>query len=389
MTVFCFVLGLLECALFWWLDQGGRKLAAAAEAAAYAARYRPAGGWPRCALIVPVGGKHPQHGPALLSLLGQEYPDYTVFFVTAKEDDPSAPFLRNLCIEHGAYHVTAGKASQSGQKNRNLLAGVAAAGTGYGVYAFCDSTHIARPDFLRCLIRPIAENKAEFTTGYHQVLPQDQKIVSLAYALCAMFMRFLQGTSNLTQLWGGAMAMEVRAFMRLQVMQLWAHNVVDDCSLSAWLIRNKIPIKLCPAALLTTYASDHAFTVWLAWLERQILFLKFCMHGQWLALCVVSLLLLVPPVWAIWAMFAGILGLGNATAPFLALCWLCLCCWFIGDWRRFLQRPVAPSRWLIAFFCAIVMFAATCAKTLFKQDIIWQNIKYSVGKGGRVKKIEG
>lgn len=388
MTVCCFILGLLECALLWFLGQAGQKLNRQAEQERAGLRIPPPGGWPSCALIIPVGGVQTQTGAALRSLLEQDYPDYQVYFVTAREDEAAVPLLRALCVEYGAYHVTAGVATESGQKNRNLLAGVAAAGQGFAIYAFCDSTHMAPTDFLRALVRPIAEGKAEFATGYHLVFPADQGIITLSYAMCALFMRFLQGLSGLTQLWGGAMAIQKTAFFRLRVGALWATNVVDDCSLSAWLHKNGIPVRLCSAALLETVAKRQSFSLWRAWLDRQILFLKFCMPGQWLLLCAVSLFLLIPPLWALWAFGSGLAGSGTGTAPFLALCWLCLCGWILGDWRAFFARPIDISRWIVAFFCSCAMFFAACAATLFKRRIVWQKIKYVVGKNGAVLKIQ-
>lgn len=389
MTVFIFLLGLLQCALLWLLGRVGYSLTERANREHQLVAAMPAQEWPSCALIVPVAGANPVMEAALRSLAEQNYPDYNMYLVLAGQDDAAAPLVARLAREYSRIvPVMAGMSQNCGQKNCNQLAGVAAAGDKAEVYAFCDSTHLAQPDFLRCLVAPIAAKQAAFTTGYHEVEPRDQGIVSLAYALCVMFMRFMQALPKLAQPWGGAMAMSRRAYETAEVGKLWQTNVVDDCSLAAMLQKDGISVKLCPGALLRTWAINHPFAIWRAWLERQILFLKFCIPGQWLMLGLVCVLMALPPLWAIWACVRGILGIGGGSAPFLALCWFCILGWMLTGWRRFLPEIPPISRWLVAFFGAVFMFALVYLGTLGSHTLLWHNIIYRVGKGGRVIGME-
>lgn len=384
-AAFFFLLGMFQCALLWHLGRIGKRLEALELRERELARLNPPNGWPACALITPVAGIQPATEAALRSLAEQNYPGFRLYLVTQDAADAAAPLIQALARQHGNIeHVIAGEAVGRGQKNQNSLAGVAAAAPYAEILAFCDSTHIAHADFLRCLVAPIARNEAEFTTGYHVVEPSDQRIVTLAYALSAMFMRFMQAAPGLAQPWGGAMAMSRAAFARYQVGALWAGNVVDDCSLAALLAKEKARVRLCPGALLRTRAANHAFGVWSAWLKRQVLFLKFCMPAEWLALGLVCFLMAAPPCWCVGACLDGILGEGGGAAPFLALCWLCVLGWMIGPWRRLLALQPAISRWLSAFFAASFMFALIYLGTIFTNSIVWSHIRYRVGKGGRV-----
>lgn len=388
LTVFFFILGLCQVLLFYYLAKVGMDLVQKARQGHESARYAPPGGWPGCALIIPVSGSNPNMETALRSFLEQNYPDYGVYLVVKGPEDAAYPLAASLArsTPH-ARIVVAGPAVSCGQKNHNLLAGVKTAGHDAQVYVFCDSTHTAHPDFLRCLIDPIARGETAFATGYHQPQPRDNGIITVAYTLSVLFMRFLQGMPGLTQLWGGAMAMTREAFNRYSVANLWQTNIVDDCSLSARLFKDGVHARLCPAALLTTPVVGHLFGTWHAWLVRQILYLKFCMPGQWIALVFVSFLMMLPPVWAIFVMLEGALGIGGGTAPFLALCWLCFLAWILMSWRKFISVPIPVSHWLWAFFCAIFMFAFTSLGNLWTTTLTWGNLVYKVGKGGRVKKI--
>ncbi len=383
MTVVFFVLGLVQCALLFVLMRCGARLARAARREREEARYAPHGGWPRAAMIIPAAGNDPRMEAALRSLLQQDYPDFLPVIVTSGEDDPAVGVIRRLREDFPALrHVIAGEARDCGQKNRNSLAGVAAVGDAADIYLFCDSTHMAGPEFARCLAGPLARHEAEFSTGYHEVEPRDHGPVTLAYALSVLLMRLLQGVAAFTQPWGGAMGMTRAAFERYGVARLWASNVVDDCSLGAMLQARGVHVRLCAAALLRTTAAGHAFGVWRAWMERQVLFLKFCMPGQWLLLGVLAVLMAAPPVWACVARGGGLLGLGGGMAPFLALCWLVLLAATLSGWRRLLPTGVPLGRWLGAFFCASGLFAWVYAATIPAKTIAWRHMVYRVGRGG-------
>ena len=388
MTIFFFLLGIFQCALVWLLGKSGLSLAAMAAQEWEQARYEPSGGWPTCSLIVPVAGRHPAIREALVSLANQNYPRYALCLVTGDASDPATDLASHIAASYPhVLHLKAGLAQGMGQKNHNLLVGLASGASQAEVYAFADSTHIARPDFLRCLIMPIARREAAVTTGYHQVLPLTQSIATLGYAISVLFMRFMQGVPTLTQPWGGAMAMSKATFEHYDVEALWSSNVVDDCSLAARLEQRGVRARLCPGALLATNVTHEPMGVWRAWMERQILFLKFCMPGQWMLLGLMCLLMTLPALWCGWACMLGIMGKGGGMAPFLALCWLCCTGWVVLDWRRYISISVDPARWIFAFFCSCFMFLLVYGGTIGKKTLLWHNCLYRVGKGGNVREI--
>lgn len=384
-----FFLGLLQCLVIWAMGQVGISLREKGARNREQAKGTPPGGWPKIAMLIPVSGSHPAMEAALHSLLEQDYPDYLPYIITATDTDSAMGLIERLKDEYPRLqHIVAGQAENCGQKNYNLLAGIRSAGPNVEVYAFCDSTHVAAPDFLRCLVLPVARGETAFSTGYHQVVPADSQTGTLGYALSVLFMRLLQGMTWLTQPWGGAMAIKRSAFEHYAIARLWETNVVDDCSLAEWLAKNGVHVHLAPGALLLTFTHDHALPLWRAWLQRQILFLKFCMVGQWLALGGLCLLMTIPPLWCAYAVLRGLLGLGGGMAPFLALCWLCLMAWVVNGWRKLLPGQASLSRWIWAFLCSCFMFAIVYMGTLWTNVIQWHNAIYHVGKGGVVRNIE-
>lgn len=383
MTAVFFLLGLAQCGLLYLLAGCGAKLARQAQKEREDAHYAPGKGWPRVAMIIPASGADPRMEGALRSLLEQDYPCLMPVLVTASEDDPASHLIRRLQEDYpGLRHVVAGEARGCGQKNWNSLAGVATVGHAADIYMFCDSTHLADADFARCLVGPLARNEAAFSTGYHEVVPKDQGIFSLGYALTVLIMRLLQSVGAFTQPWGGAMAMTRVAFERYGVARLWASTVVDDCTLGSMLQKQGVQVRLCAAALLRTTVREHSFGTWRAWLDRQVLFLKFCMPGQWLLLGLLALLMLTPVLWAAFALGRDLLGGGGPTGPFLALCWLIALAATLSGWRRLMPASAPLTRWLTAFFCATGLFALVYASTIPARTITWRGIVYLVGRGG-------
>ncbi len=376
----------LQCALLFAALRGGRLLLRPGdfEPAWPALPERP----PRAGMIVPAAGARPDMEPALRSLLTQDYPDYEVVFVTAEENDPAVPLLRRLTEEDPrARHVVAGRAGRCGQKNHNTLHGLAALGPEVEIFAFCDSTHIARPDFLRMLLRPLLAGEAAFSTGYHTVEAQDAQPVTLAYQMTVVFMRLLQAVSAFTQPWGGAMAMTRAAFERYGVEKLWASNVVDDCSLAGLLMASRGQVRLCPEALLCTRAARHSRAQWQSWFERQLLFLKFCTPAMWHALGLGLFVLFAPTLASLCLVPACLFGAGPAILALPALGHLVFFFFFALKLRDFTEKPAPALPWLNAFVLNLGMLGRVYAGCVRKRILVWHDTKYVVGRGGRVESL--
>ena len=57
-------------------------------------------------------------------------------------------------------------------------------------------------------------------------------------------------------------------------------------------------------------------------------------------------------------------------------------------WRELLPRPVSALRWLAGFASGIGMFFVVYWGTVHQWTIDWHGIRYHIGKGGRVKRME-
>jgi cellulose synthase/poly-beta-1,6-N-acetylglucosamine synthase-like glycosyltransferase len=344
--------------------------------------------WPHLALIVPVAGASPGLAERLEALLHQDYPDYQVIFATRDRQDPATGLIAALIW--GKAHarlVVAGPARNCGQKNYNLLAGLRLAGADPEILAFCDSNQKAPPDFLRRLAAPIVRGENQVASGYHHIVPGDDRVATWGRAVAVLTLYLTKAVPWLNQPWGGATAIRRDLFTALGVEQLWAETVVDDVSLAARLIQARIPVSLAAGADLATPISGETLSSWQSWLFRQWIYLKYYLPGSWLAaggllylLIGLTLASLVRLLLAPWGWGApGAVPVSLAFLSSLGLLALLL--------RRQHPHPCSPPLWLAAFFYCLCVAAWVHFKTFLTQKISWRGLVYQVDWRGRVASI--
>ncbi|MBR4741786.1 MAG: glycosyltransferase [Desulfovibrio sp.] len=385
MIVFSYGLAILILLLLFVLERGASKLIVQSKEEIKQIEQMICFRWPKVALIVPVSGGDVRIKESLRSLLKQDYNDYTVVLVTETSSDPCCRIIAELKSEYpGLLHVTAGSAEKCGQKNFNLLAAVRAVQKFLpDCYVFCDSTHAAPPHFLQALVSPIACGQASICTGYHEVVPLDTSFTSLGYAISVLFMRLLQALAVFTQPWGGALAITKNTFEKAGIASLWAQTVVDDCALVSYLNKLKIHVQLQASALLTTTVKEHKSDVWRAWMERQILFPRFCVPGQWWLLGLLLALFFFPTFFCLEDFFLE-LQKGLSWRLLFPVLWFVAFLVLILRLKPYVQAKVSIYRFLGAFFLALWTFLRVYLGTIGAKTIVWHGKVYLVGRGGVV-----
>ena len=175
---------------------------------------------------------------ALESLLSQPYPNYETVLVTRDPEDPAIPLVRALLARHPrSRHIVSGPAAGCSQKNHNILAGVGALDDSVEILVFCDSTHQARPNFLRDLIHPLVTGAASLTTGFHRIIPGDARVPTLGRLQTVLTLHLLHGFAFIALPWGGATAMLRSAFHDYGVAGVLRTKVLDDFPLGQRLLR--------------------------------------------------------------------------------------------------------------------------------------------------------
>ena len=344
--------------------------------------------YPRAALIVPLTGNSPEMEAALNSLLSQPYPNYETVLVTRDLEDPATPLVRALLARHPhSRHIVSGPAAGCSQKNHNILAGVGALDDSVEILVFCDSTHQARPDFLRNLFHPLVTGAASLTSGFHRIIPGDTRVPTLGMLQTVLTLHLLHGFAFIALPWGGATAMLRSVFHDYGIAGVLGTKVLDDFPLGQRLLRFGIRTTPVATAILDTHLAGQTLDGWNTWLTRQLLYLKYCLPSVWLASALVVWVLAGPILLAVLAGLGGMVGL---VAPNLALVSLgfLLTLTAIGAWcRTLVPQPVPLGPWLLAFYANIFMACWCYLQTWRTDTIAWHGISYRVTWGGRVRQI--
>lgn len=343
---------------------------------------------PGVAIIVPVGGKSPNIEPSLRSLLKQNHPNYRVILVTATITEHAANLIRGLCNEYPhASHVVAGQAARCCQKNHNLLAGLATTTSQDTILAFCDSTHMANPDFLVRLTIPIAKKEARMTSGYRFIQPGDDNLGTLCQMLTVQSIHMLLPIKPITQPWGGATAIGRAAFLDNRIPDLWERTIVDDFTMGPYLQTVGIRSHPVAEACLVTPMSGQTLQGWSKWLFRQLQYLKFGMPLTWIAGTIIPFLFLCIVTY-IAAAVANILpGVTTpASLPF-ALAYIAAMLLMSARYTRIIPNSAPLSRRLAAYVILQVAAVWAYLRTWTTNVVMWHNIGYRTKLGGEVVEI--
>jgi hypothetical protein len=350
-----------------------------------------AASWPACprvALIVPLTGNSPEMEAALTSLLNQPYPNYEAVLVTRDLDDPATPLVRALLARHPhSRHIVSGPAAGCSQKNHNILAGVGSLDDAVEILVFCDSTHQARPNFLRDLIHPLVTGAAVLASGFHRIVPGDARVPTLGMLQTVLTLHLLHGFAFIALPWGGATAVLRSVFHDCGIAGVLKQNVLDDFPLGQRLLRFGIRTVPVATAIMDTHLVGQTLGGWNVWLTRQLLYLKYCLPATWLVAAAAVWVLAGPILLAVIAVMGGLLGLAPPPLALISLGFL-LTLTAIGAWcRTLIPHPAPLGPWLLAFYANIFMACWCYIQTWRTHTIAWRGISYRVTWGGRVKQI--
>lgn len=189
---------------------------------------------PRTAVIMAVKGHEPEFDECLKRLFAQDYPAYRVIFTVESEADPAVgaiePYRR--ANPDRVTLVVAGLGDREGQKTTNLLAAVARLSPDDEVLVFADADIWPEPDWLRRLIAPLTEGRAEIVTGFSWMLVKDGKLSSLVLTAMAASVATIPRLPMLNGVWGGSAAMRQKDFHALDMTKKWRGTLSDDLHLT-------------------------------------------------------------------------------------------------------------------------------------------------------------
>jgi ceramide glucosyltransferase len=236
---------------------------------------------PKAVVIVPCKGVEPRIEENIRALMNQDYPDYSLVFVTESESDAAYALISRLITKSGrpVRLVVAGMAEACGQKVHNLCAAIEAIGNDVEVVVFADSDVQPRPDWLAQILAPLASPDVGATTGYRWHIPVSGNFWSLLLASWnAQALAILSENSHFA--WGGSMAMRRADFERLEIREHWRGGLSDDLALSNAVRRSGLRIAFVPQCLVASHA-DVSVKQLLEFTTRQIIITRIYLPEIW------------------------------------------------------------------------------------------------------------
>lgn len=343
---------------------------------------------PQVSVIVPVAGATVDLEICLGSFLQQEYPEFTVIFVTQDEQDPAVPIIEKVIAgQTKGRRINAGKAVACSQKNHNLIQGVRAADPATDILVFCDSGHYAHSRWLQRLIFPLQTSSVVVSSGYHHVFPEKSCICAIGRAICVLGLFLVRQIPVFAQPWGGATAMKSVDFQKLGVAELWSSTIVDDVTLADYLQKNKMVVAIPTGADVKTVVSDCTWQAWESWLVRQWAYLKFLFPKLWFVTGMTGIAFTLLVYFCIVVVLAWGLEIFPERLNYSAAVFLALILLVAGMLRTQHPAPGSLILWYPAFFSALLMAGWCHARTWFADSITWAGIIYKVAAGGKVVEI--
>ncbi len=341
------------------------------------------------AVFVPVTGMNKSVESSIRSLLAQTPRSVEVVFTLRDPSDPGSAAVQ-AAIEGNEHAkcVYAGPATACGQKNQNLLAGIAAASSDVEIFVFADAGHGFPTGWLDSLVAPIARGEAEVSSGYHAIRPADGGFLAWVYAVCVEMMHVFQNAPGLAQPWGGAMAVSRAAFDRLKVSDTWRASIVDDVSLAKVLKIHGVKVRTVPLVRRETTVSGLHLRELFEWMVRQLQYVRFIFPGTWAFIGAWSLVQILAFATAGLLIVVSLLDGSVAPSTAVSALYLLLMGLVLLQIRLFHPLPCTPIRWLAAGALFLLVFGAAIGTAGVRRQIQWRGITYHVGRGGRVLSIE-
>lgn len=349
---------------------------------------------PFASVFVPCRGLDKGLRSNLAALFLQHYPSYELVFVSDRADDAALAIAGSLAAEFEAQtvarvrFVVAGRAEASGQKVHNLLAAIAEADASSEVFVFVDTDARTRPDWLRSLVAPLADEAVGAATGYRWFLPVAGGFASHLRSVWNASIASALGPDVWRNFcWGGSTAIRRATFERLNVRGRWRGVVSDDYALTRALQNAEMQVRFVPACLNASL-EDCTFRELVEFTTRQLQITRVYAPHLWRIVLISNLLFVA-------FFFGGLALTALLAAEGLQFAWplaLVSVVFLLGVWKSFFRlRAVAlaleehharirAGLWahLLLWPLTAVLFLYNALTAAFSRRIVWRGITYEL-----------
>ncbi len=361
---------------------------------------------PFASIIVPCRGLDEGLCANLSALFVQHYPAYEIIFVSDRADDPALAVANELARGLSeqqpnvrARALVAGRATACGQKVHNLRAAVSDLDASSEVIVFVDTDARPRPDWLRALVAPLADDRIGATTGYRWFLPVRGNFASHLRAVWnASIASALGANEKRNFCWGGSTAIRRETFEHVGVCEQWRGTLSDDFALTRTLQFEGRGIRFVPDCLTATH-EDCTLTELFEFTTRQLKITRVYAPHLWKIVLVSNLLFVI-------VFYGGLLLAATRAALGLTFDWplaLVSSIYLLGTWKALYrlravaipletyERQLQEGMWahLLLWPLASALYLYNALAALFSRRIEWRGITYELKSPTETAIIKG
>jgi cellulose synthase/poly-beta-1,6-N-acetylglucosamine synthase-like glycosyltransferase len=329
------------------------------------------------AVFCPCKGVDHEFEKNIRSILEQDYPRFSVYFIVESAEDPAYRLLKDI----GARSVLiAGEASDCGQKVHNLAYAVRQVGLAANIYVFCDSDARYPVHWLRELTAPLQDGKAVVTTGYRWYIVRTFHIPSILRSAWNSTVLGVLGDHDRNFAWGGSTAILRETFENIRVLVAWRGALSDDYAITRAAQSAGVHIRFVPSCLIPSYGKC-SFRELLEFTNRQIIITRVYHRQLWILAFAAQTVFNV----TFWSLLATLLW---AKTPVVFVLWLAI--FALSAARSGVRVFAVKSRlgdpsmsrfaWIYVLSSPIValLYQFNMLCSAITRDIEWRQIQYTL-----------
>jgi len=341
---------------------------------------------PRVGVFVPCKGMEDNLETYLAAFLSQQYPNYTVTYITESGEDPAVEAIKKVAATSPlARHIVSGRTEKSCQKTHNLLKAISLDNDSE-VFIFADADVKPATHWISDLVLPLSRDDIPASTGFRWLTPPRFTVPGTLHSMMSAYICVLMTFSK--GVWGGSMAIRRRDFERFGVAEFWGRTVVDDITLTQILIRNSLKRVFVPHCIAVSGNVLPTFKDNVEWFSRQLMFLKLYCPPLWLSALIVYTLMGLLVAAAFYYAGAFFFFQGDALMGWASLAFITLFMLSMGLVRFNYNDGQSFAAWVALSLLGIVVGVISFYLSACRQDMIWRNIRYTFTPDGTVKTVE-
>lgn len=218
-------------------------------------------GTPRAVVIVAVKGPDPEFEHFLAGLFAQDYPSFRAIFAVEAADDPAVAQIAHYQARYRdrIALAVAGPSQDEGQKSANLRAALKYLSADDDVVVLADANIRPGTDWLKRLVAPLVQGKADIVSGYAWVIPDDNALASFVLTAMSHGLVAVPRLPLLNAAWGGSTALTRACCERLDLDAAWRGTISDDLQLTVVAQRQRCTIAAPREILLRSFVAAGDF----------------------------------------------------------------------------------------------------------------------------------